>query len=96
MKTYLIADVSVKDPDTFGDYLNLIPEHVEKHEGKYLVKGGSPENIEGVWHPEKIVLIEFPNPINLKQFLEDTEVQQLFSLRHRSTESSLISVIESQ
>lgn len=94
MKTYLIAEISITDNDMFDDYLNKIPMFVDKYEGRYLVKGGSPTSIEGTWCPEKIVLIEFPNSTQLTQFLEDSEVQRLFTIRHMSTVSSLVSVTQ--
>ena len=42
----LIADVKITDPEKFKDYGSLVPETVEKHEGKYLIRGGDYEVME--------------------------------------------------
>lgn len=92
MAAYLIADISVHNAKKFNEYLSRMPEFVNKYGGKYLVKGKTPTVIEGNWSPETLVLIEFPSSESLNQFLEDTEVQALFIIRHQSTNSRLIIV----
>ncbi len=92
MKAYLIADIAINDSAVFSEYLVRMPEFVEKYGAQYLVKGNSPSVIEGQWHPEQLVIIEFPNRQVLDGFLKDAEVQNLFHLRHSSTDSNLIRV----
>ena len=90
---YLIAEIYVRDTEVFAEYLHRIPEFVEKYQGRYLVKGGLPNSIEGDWCPEQVVLIEFENNSNLVAFIADPAVKKLFSLRRESTISRVISVI---
>jgi uncharacterized protein (DUF1330 family) len=92
LKSYLILDFAVKDLEAFMEYVNEIPEHIEKHQGKYIVEGVKPEVIEGDWEPERVVVLEFPSRENAKGFLEDPNVRPLFAIRHQSTTSKLILV----
>ena len=57
MAAYVIADVKVTNPDIFREYMNQVPSTVERYGGKYLVRGGSLEQFEGVWEPSRLVVI---------------------------------------
>ena len=72
------------------EYVEKIPAYLQKHKGKYLVEGVTPEVIEGDWNPNTIVVLEFDSEENAKQFLSDTEVKKLFKIRHKNTKSNLI------
>ena len=90
MKGYLVLDLSIKVLDGFLEYAEKIPTFIEKHGGRYIVQGAVPEKMEGEWTPERLVILEFPSTDKAKEFLADPEAQDLFSLRHNSTDSQLI------
>ncbi len=92
MNAYLILDIEIHDQSSFQSYANQIPEFVKKHLGRYVVMGGEPENIEGSWEPTRVVIIEFPSKKNACEFLKDSEAQNIFSIRHRSSSSKSILV----
>lgn len=92
MKTYLILDVTITDPETFMVYVREIPVHIKRHNGKYIVEGVKPDAIEGDWTPETMVVLEFPSQEDARAFLEDPEIQSVFAIRHKSTISKLILV----
>ncbi len=50
MAGYIIAEVDVHDADTFERYRELAPSTIEAHGGRYLVRGGQCEGLEGDWH----------------------------------------------
>jgi len=74
------------------EYVQKIPAHLKRHHGKYIVEGVEPEIIEGNWKPERVVVLEFASKENAKAFLKDPEIQPLFAIRHRTTDSKLILV----
>ncbi len=92
MKGYLILDFSINDFSLFKEYIDKIPTFIEKHGGRYIVQGVEPEVMEGDWHPERVVVLEFPTKDIAKGFLADPDAQPLFSIRHNTTESKLILV----
>jgi len=92
MNAYLVVDITTHDSEKFGEYLNKIPEFVEKHAGRYIVKDEEPTVIEGDWNPERMIVIEFPSSENAKTFLQDPDVKTLFSLRHEATTSKIVLV----
>ncbi len=90
MKGYLVLDLSIKDLQGFLEYAEKIPAFIEKHEGRYIVQGAVPEKMEGDWIPERLVILEFPSTDKAKEFLADPDAQNLFSLRHKTTNSQLV------
>lgn len=61
MKAYVIVDVVINDPVLYDDYKKLTPASLEPFEGKFIVRGGATETLEGDWKPGRIVILEFPS-----------------------------------
>ena len=47
MAAYILADVDIKDAAGFEEYRKHVPATVEKHGGKFCVRGGRVETLEG-------------------------------------------------
>ena len=92
MAAYIIAQVEVTDPETFESYREQVPAAIAKHGGRYIVRGGATETIEGDWAPARLVVIEFPDVTAAKGFYESPEYQKIIGLRLQSAKSSLIVV----
>jgi uncharacterized protein (DUF1330 family) len=92
MNAYLILDLSIKDFESFKEYIEKIPIFIQKYHGRYIVQGVEPEVMEGDWKPERVVVIEFPSKEGAKNFLDDPEARALFDIRHKSTTSKLLLV----
>jgi uncharacterized protein (DUF1330 family) len=90
MKAYLVLDFSVRDWSEFRAYIAAIPDFIEKHGGRYLVRGVEPIVMEGEWAPDYLVVLEFPSGQAAREFLADPDAQALFAMRHRSTVSKLV------
>jgi uncharacterized protein (DUF1330 family) len=92
MKAYLVLDFSIRDLQGFLPYVSAIPAFIEKHGGRYIVRGVEPTVMEGDWAPERMVILEFPSRENAKAFLDDPDAQALFAVRHSTTDSKLVLV----
>ena len=92
MKAYLVLDFSVNDFSGFRKYIAEIPAFIEKHSGRYIVRGVQPTTIEGDWKPEHMVILEFPEREKAEAFLRDPQIQDLFKVRHDTTTSKLVLV----
>ncbi|UTP40842.1 DUF1330 domain-containing protein [Phenylobacterium sp. LH3H17] len=92
MKAYLVLDFSVRDLAGFLPYVEAIPAFIEKHGGRYIVRGTQPTVMEGDWAPERMVILEFPSRADAAAFLEDPEAQALYAVRHGTTLSKLVLV----
>jgi uncharacterized protein (DUF1330 family) len=92
MKAYLVLDFAVHDLDGFRPYVERVPSFIERHGGSYIVRGAEPKPIEGIWSPERMVILEFPSRQNAEAFLSDPDFQELAKIRHRTTNSQLVLV----
>jgi uncharacterized protein (DUF1330 family) len=92
VKAYLVLDFTVHDLRGFMPYVEAIPAFIEKHGGRYIVRGEAPSVMEGDWAPERMVILEFPSRQDAQAFLADPEAQELFALRHATTTTRLVLV----
>lgn len=92
MPAYLIADVEVKDPDVYAEYRRQVLPLVQRHGGRFIVRGGAHETLEGAWRPARLVVIEFPDMAALKAWYGSPEYEKLIALRQGASRGSLIAV----
>jgi uncharacterized protein (DUF1330 family) len=89
MAAYLIAQVKVTDPEIFAKYSSQVPGVIEQYGGRYLVRGGATEAVEGSWTPARLVVVEFPSMEQLKRFYHSDEYAPLIELRNQSAHTDL-------
>lgn len=89
---YLISDVVVRDPEAFEVYRNRAARSIELHGGRYLVRGGRIEVLEGQRHPSTLVVVEFPSLDAAKQWYASAEYAEALEVRDRALVRSLILV----
>jgi len=92
MAAYVIFDIKVTDPERFAQYRELAPSAIAAYDGKYLVRGGATEILEGSWVPNRVVVLEFPTVERAKQWLDSPEYREARALRHLATTTDAIAV----
>lgn len=92
MAGYIIAEVEVTDPDTYWTYRSQTPGVVEKYGGRFIVRGGQTETLEGDWQPGRMVVIEFADVAAAKRFYQSPEYQAIIGFRQRAATSRIILV----
>lgn len=92
MSVYTIIEIKVKDKDTYAKYVGKVRAIVEKYNGRYLVRGGKITPIFGGWNPERIIVIEFLSPEDVKLWLSSPEYKEIAALREASTITKAIMV----
>lgn len=73
MSAYVIVQVNITDPAKYEEYKPLAEESLAKHGGKYLVRGGTAEDVEGQRAYERIVLLEFEDVARAKAWYRSPE-----------------------
>ena len=92
MSAYIIVEVEVKDPVRYEDYKKLTPASIAAYGGKFIVRGGKAELIEGDREPKRIVILEFENPERAKEWWNSSEYSEAKKLRQATAESRMILV----
>ena len=73
MKAYWIAKVNVNDEDAYAEYAKRAGPAIEKYKGRFLVRGGEFEILEGKNKYERNVVVEFPSFKIAKEFYYSSE-----------------------
>ena len=92
MAAYIIVEIEVTDPVGYEKYKNLAGATVEKYGGKYIVRGGKTEVLEGGWQPKRIVVLEFPTKERAREWLNCEEYREPRKMRHRTAKTNMILV----
>ena len=92
MPAYFIVDNEVTDSAGFEEYRKQVPATVEKYGGRFLVRGGQIQTLEGDWNPKRIVVTEFPSIEQARRWYDSKEYQALKALRSRSARGSVVLV----
>jgi len=92
MTAYLIANITIKDPDCFKAYAAGAPAIVARFGGKYIVRGGASEILEGQPQINRTVIIEFPSLQHAKDFYADPEYQQLVRIRQTGSDTHMFCI----
>ena len=93
MPAYLIAAVDVSDPSWLEEYGPKVEALVEKHGGRYLVRGGKTEVKEGTAPSSRVmVVVEFPSMENAQACYNDPEYAPLIKLRQTGSSGDLVFV----
>ncbi|MFO1280921.1 MAG: DUF1330 domain-containing protein [Burkholderiales bacterium] len=73
MPAYIIARVNVTDWERYKEYMKLTPGAIARHGGKFIVRGGEIETLEGPAETHRVVVIEFPSFAQAKTFYHSAE-----------------------
>jgi uncharacterized protein (DUF1330 family) len=92
VSAYIIVEIEVTDPIGYEEYKKLAGATVEKYGGKYHVRGGKTEVLEGDWNPKRIVVLEFPSIDRAKAWLNSEEYREPRKMRHRTAKTKMIVV----
>ena len=92
MPAYLIVEIEVTDPVGYEEYKKQASETIRALGGKYIVRGGKTEVLEGDWQPKRLVLLEFPSTERAKEWLHSEEYREPRKLRQRTAKTNMILV----
>ena len=90
MPGYVIADVTVTDPETYADYRRLTPGSIAAFDGRFLVRGGEHEVIAGGWQPGRLVLLEFDSPARAAAWYDSPTYVEARAIRQRASTGHMV------
>jgi uncharacterized protein (DUF1330 family) len=92
MSAYVVVQVTVTEPEKYDEYKTQVAPTIEAHGGRYLVRGGATETLEGDWDPGRLVILEFPTVEQAKAWWASEEYRQPKALRHAAATSMVLVV----
>jgi len=92
MPAYVLVDVEVTDAARYDEYRTLAAESVEQYGGRYLVRGGASEVLEGDRVPRRLVVLEFPDAEAARRWYQSPEYTDAKARRDGAATGSFILV----
>jgi len=91
MSAYIISDVAIRDVEALAEYRSRAAASIARHGGRYLVRSGAVECLEGDWQPN-IIVVEFPDAASARRWYRSPEYAVALALRDRALTRNLILV----
>ncbi len=92
MKGYVIGEVAVNNRAAYEEYRRQVLATIEKFGGRFLVRGGKVEGLEGPAPAGRIVVLEFPSFDQAAKWYRSPEYAPLITLRQGASTGRLILV----
>jgi uncharacterized protein (DUF1330 family) len=92
MPAYIVVEVEVNDPIRYEQYKAMVPPSLEAYGGRFLVRGGKVERLEGEWSPKRFVMVEFPSVDKAKAWWDSPEYAEAKALRQATAKTQMIVV----
>lgn len=93
MPAYLIANIPFADTPDARAYREQVPAVIARFGGRYVVRGGPIEVLEGrSMDGRRIVILEFADRATVRQFYESPEYQAIIGLRQGDATGDLVVV----
>jgi uncharacterized protein (DUF1330 family) len=93
MSAYVIADVDVHDPEAYARYREGVPATLEAYGGRFVVRGGEWEVLEGDVDLHRLVVIEFADAEAARRWHASPEYRPLRAQREAAA-TTRMAVVE--
>jgi uncharacterized protein (DUF1330 family) len=90
MAAYVFVEIDIYDQELYEEYKKMTPNTIKEYGGKFLVRGGQAEHLEGDWNPERIVILEFPSAERAREWWESETYTRARLIRQRAAETKMI------
>jgi uncharacterized protein (DUF1330 family) len=90
MPAYVVVSIEVHDPERYAEYIERAPATVANHGGRYLVRNGEREALEGEWDLKRFVILEFPTYEAAKAWYESEDYAPVMAIRHATATSRMV------
>ena len=92
MPAYIVVEVEVHDSARYEKYKSMVPPSLAAYGGRFLIRGGKVETLEGDWAPQRFVMVEFPSLERAKAWWGSTEYAEAKALRQATAKTQMIVV----
>jgi len=92
MSAYIVIRVDIRDREAYGEYMLHTPRVLNQYGGRFIVRGGEAESLEGDEETLRIVIVEFPSMADAKRFYRSEEYQAVKQLREGAGSAQFVAV----
>jgi uncharacterized protein (DUF1330 family) len=92
MSAYIVSDVTTKNAAAIEIYRTRASASIAKHGGRYLVRRGTVDVLEGEWQPRQLIIVEFPDMERARAWYRSPEYALALEVRDEAFTRNLILV----
>ena len=89
MSAYIFAEIDVFDKEQYKAYQEKTPETIKKFGGRFIVRGGNPEILEGQLDSKRMVVIEFQDKKAAQKWYYSEEYQSILTIRQSASKGRM-------
>ena len=90
MAAYVIAEIEITNPEGYKAYTQAVPATIQQYGGKFVVRGGASQVLEGEWPERRRVILEFPSKEAALKWWNSPEYEKPMALRRANSKGRLI------
>ena len=90
MPAYVVTEIEVIDKDRYEAYKQMVAPSIAAYGGKFLVRGGATETLEGTWLPQRFVIVEFASRAQAKAWWGSPQYAEAKALRQATARTQMI------
>jgi uncharacterized protein (DUF1330 family) len=94
MAAYVLGNVSIDNPVGYREYTSQVQATLDPFEGRFVVRAGAYETLEGEFEADRLVLIEFPTVEQARGWYDSEAYQSILPIRHANSSARFITLIE--
>lgn len=80
-KGYIVGTITITDRAAYKPYMENTNRIVEAYGGRFIIRGGAMEVLNGETPYDRVVVIEFDSPEQARAFYEDEEYREVRKIR---------------
>ena len=92
MSAYIIARITVTDPEQYEEYKKLSPGAIAAFGGEFIVRGGDTETLEGPEETNRVVVVRFDTMEQARQCYHSERYQEAKSKRAGAADAQFVIV----
>jgi uncharacterized protein (DUF1330 family) len=92
MPAYVAVEIDIKDTKTYERYKEMAPPSIRQYGGRYIVRGGRTEILEGSWQPRRLVILEFKDLDTARKWWSSPEYAPAKALRQSCADTDMVLV----
>ena len=90
MPAYVVTEIEVIDTERYEAYKQMVAPSIAAYGGKFLVRGGATETLEGTWSPGRFVIVEFSSNAHAKAWWESPQYAEAKALRQATARTEMV------
>jgi len=91
MVAFLVAEIDVTDAAGYESYKKMAQESIDRHGGRYIVRGGKTVSLEGE-KPKRVIVLQFDTMEAAEKFYRSPDYQDAAKARQKVSKGRLFIV----